>query len=87
MCRMVMSSQANYLIFDTRRFLARRLALLGLDKDWLAQCRDNATEWDIRVWCWFGACSPSGASLLSHHECALSKFGTHPDMTLDIART
>ena len=37
---------------DTCRFLARRSALLGEGKDWLAQCQDNITEWDIRLWYW-----------------------------------
>ena len=26
-------------------------ALLGLGKDWLAQCQHNATEWNSRSWC------------------------------------
>ena len=34
-------------------FPARRLALLGQGKDWLAQCKDNVTEWDIRLQCWW----------------------------------
>ena len=29
---------------------------------------------------------PSGAALLSCHECSLSQVGAHPDMTLDVAR-
>ena len=36
---------------DTYRFLAKCSALLGEDKDWLAQYQDNVTEWDIRSWC------------------------------------
>ena len=42
------SSQTNDFQIDTcRYFLVRRSALLASDKDWLAQCQDNATEWDI----------------------------------------
>ena len=26
--------------------------LLGQNKNWLAQCHDNVTEWYIRSWCW-----------------------------------
>ena len=33
------------------------------------------------------AWSPSGATLQSHHECALSQVSSHPDMTLDVVRT
>ena len=36
----------------TCRFLARCSALLGKGSDWLDQCQDNATEWDIRSWSW-----------------------------------
>ena len=32
------------------------------------------------------AWSPSGAVLLSHHECALLQVGTRPDMILAICR-
>ena len=31
---------------ETCRFLARCLASLGYDNDWLAQYKDNVTEWD-----------------------------------------
>ena len=34
---------------DTCRFLARCLALLGQGNDWLAQCHDSVTEWDVQV--------------------------------------
>ena len=43
----------NDLKIDACRFLARRLALLGLGNDCLAKCQDNVTEWDIRLWCWW----------------------------------
>ena len=33
------------LTFYTCLFLARCSELLGLGKDWLAQCQDNMTEW------------------------------------------
>ena len=32
------------------------------------------------VWC------PSGAALLSCHDCALSQIGAHPGVTLNVAR-
>ena len=37
---------------DTCHFLAWREALLGYGKDWLGQCQDNVTEWDIGQWYW-----------------------------------
>ena len=37
---------------DTCHSLTWRSALLGQDKDWFAQCKDNVTEWDSRSWCW-----------------------------------
>ena len=52
----------------------------------MAQCQDNVTKWGMGVMvlaAWF----PSGATLLSHHECVLSHVGTCPDMALDVART
>ena len=47
------------------------VALIGYDKDWLAQCQDNVTvEYQVMVLAaWF----PSGAALLSHHECHCHK--------------
>ena len=36
---------------DTCCFLAWRSALIG--QDWLTQCQDNVTEYDIRSWCWW----------------------------------
>ena len=32
---------------DTCCFLARHSALIGYGKDFLAQCQNNVTEWDI----------------------------------------
>ena len=43
---------ANDFKTDTSSFLARRSALLGYGMDWLAQCQDNVTAWDIRSWHW-----------------------------------
>ena len=34
---------------DTCRFLAWRFAVIRWGKDWLAQCQDNVTEWDIEL--------------------------------------
>ena len=36
---------------DTFCFLAWHSALRGYDKDWLALCQDNVTEWDNESWC------------------------------------
>ena len=33
-------------------FIARCSALLEQGKDWLFQCQDNVTEWDIWSWYW-----------------------------------
>ena len=47
----VESNQWNqWLKSNARHFLARRSALLGYGKDWLARCQDTLTEWDIRLW-------------------------------------
>ena len=45
------SRQTSDFKICTCRFVARRSALLGQAKDWLAQCQDNRTERDIRSWC------------------------------------
>ena len=44
--------KTNDFKIDTGRFLARCSTLLEYGKDWLAQCQDNVTDWDIRSWCW-----------------------------------
>ena len=50
------SSEINAYQIDTCGFLSQCLVLLGQDKDRLAQCQDNVTEWD--VWSWsFGLVS------------------------------
>ena len=36
---------------DTCHFLAQRSALLAQGNEWLAQCQDNVTGWDIGSWC------------------------------------
>ena len=43
------SSQTNDLKIDMSRFLAVHTALIGCEKDWLAQCQDNMSEWDVRL--------------------------------------
>ena len=62
---------------DSCRFRPWPSALIGEDKDWLAQ--DNVTEWDMG--------SHGAGSLVSQsiNECALSQVSTNPDMTLDVA--
>ena len=42
------------------------------------------TEGDIESWCWQPDCLVGQQTLSSHH--ALLQVGTHPDMTLDVAR-
>ena len=36
----------------TCHYLTWWSALIGLDKDSLAQCQDKVAQWDIRQWCW-----------------------------------
>ena len=60
------------------------LGIISMGKDWLAQCQDNVTEWDIRSWVlvtWY----PIEKALYGHHGCALSQVCAHSDMTLDVA--
>ena len=75
-------SQANDFEIDTCHFLARSFALLGCDKDWLAQCQDSVTAISGH-----GAgdlVSQWGSTIIgSRHECALSRVNTHSDMTID----
>ena len=56
-----MSSQINGIQIYTSRFLSRCSRLLEYNKDWLAQCKDNVTEWDISMV--LAAWSPSGSAL------------------------
>ena len=65
---------------DACHFLASCLALLGQDKDWLGQCQDNVSEWDIKSWC-YGPGFPLG----QHYEVVMSVH-SHKAMTLDVAR-
>ena len=46
------SSKTNDFKFDTCSFVARCSVLFGKDRDWLAQCQDIVTDWDIRSLCW-----------------------------------
>ena len=56
--------------------LARHSALLlGREKNWLAQCQNNVTEWDIRDMV-LVALYPCDAALLNHNDCALAQVGT-----------
>ena len=52
------SSQTNDSKIDKCHFQARSLALLGEDKDWLAQCQDNMAEITV-----LAAWSPRGTTL------------------------
>ena len=68
---------------DICRFLTWHSELLALDKDWLTQCPDNVTEWDIGSRCQQPDFRfPHGAALLSRNEHALVQVGTDPDMTI-----
>ena len=66
-------------------FLARCSALMGQDNDWLAQCQDNPTQWDIRSWC-----RQLGFPVGQHYKVVM---GAHCHksvsilMTLDVVRT
>ena len=65
-------SQTNGLNIDTCHFLARRLALLGLDKGWL----ENVSEWDIRSCCWL-----PGHPMREYYKAAMS---SHCDKSASI---
>ena len=66
-----MSNQTDDFKIDMCHFLAWREPLLGEGKNWLDQCQDNVTEWDMKSWLWwFGL--PVLVTLERHHECALS---------------
>ena len=62
------SRQTNDFKIDSCHFLAYHSALLGWDKDWLAQCQDNVTEWDITLSGHGGA----GVPVRQHYEVAMS---------------
>ena len=38
---------------DTCCFVAWQSILISEGKDWLAECQDNVTEWDIGLSCWW----------------------------------
>ena len=63
---------------NTCCYLAWRSALIGYDKDWLAQWLSGKSG--------HGASNtpPVGTAPQSCHECALSRVGGHLDMTLDV---
>ena len=70
---------------DTCRFLARCSALLGRGINWLAQCQDNVTEWDIMSWCLWVV-----LAVAQHQKVAMSaqlQAGTHSDMTIGVAKS
>ena len=41
--------------------------LQGYGKDWLSQCQDNVTEWEIGSWCW-----RLGFPIRQHYKVAVS---------------
>ena len=56
-----------------------------IDKDWLAQCQDIASVWDIPSWCW-----QSGITVVQHYKidmkCTTSPISTRPGVTFVVAR-
>ena len=63
------------------------LTSLRYGKSWLAQCQDNATEWEMRLWYrWPGILVRQDYKVGISAHC-LSQISTHHDMTLDIATT
>ena len=70
--------QMSYQIY-TCRLLAWRWALIGKDKDWLAQCQDNINKWDMTSPC----CRPdfSGGQ---HYEFTVI---AHCHRSVDVKRT
>ena len=65
----------------TSCYLVWHLVLIGQDKDWLAQDKDNVTEWDIQLSC----LSPRLPVGQSYHECVLTQVTSLHDMILDVA--
>ena len=68
------------------RFLAWDSAIIGQDKDWLAHCQDNVTEWDIGSWCQRSN-FPVGQNYKVSMSVHCNKSITSPDMTINVART
>ena len=71
---------------DTRHFLVWSLALIGQGKDWLAQCDDNVTVWDIGSWCQWSDLPVGQHYKVAISVCALSQVSTRTYVTLDVAR-
>ena len=60
------------------------LGINRIGKDWLAQCQDNVTEWDIGLWCQWPDV-PEG----QHYEVAmstLSRVDISTDVALDVCK-
>ena len=50
---------------DTESYLTWSLAIIGQGKDWLPQCQNNVTDWDI------GQLNFPVGQRYNHHECRL----------------
>ena len=55
---------------DTCRYRVLHSALVEWDNEWLPQCKDNVTEWDIGSWL-LAVWSVSCEALYNRHECTL----------------
>ena len=63
--RMVKSKQC---LIKKRRYLSLPSQVVGIIKiDWLAQCQDIVTGWDIRYWCFW-----SGFPVWQHYKVTMS---------------
>ena len=55
---------------DNCRYAAWRLTYyIGQGQDWLAQCQNNVSVWDIRSWCWW-----PGFPVGQHYKFAMSAY-------------
>ena len=61
-----------------RLYLPLPSLTLGITRDWLAQCPDNMTEWEIRSWHWYQ--SEIVLNDCYDYEFALPHFNICPDI-------
>ena len=67
-------------------YLAWLALLIGLDKDWFAQCHANATEWGIGSWCQWPILLAAQQSVYKVSMNPQSQVGIHSGRTLNVAR-
>ena len=81
------SSQIDDLYNSYLSLPSLALGMVAEGKNWLAQCKDNMTEWDIGS-SWWQPDFPVGQyyDVSMSRECALCQVGTHPNITLNVDR-